>query len=475
MSQSNSRRDFMKTSGAAIAAGTMPYWFTSPSARANSLSVLERPVIGCVGTGDRWKAVVKQAFNVGDIAAVCDVDANHLAEGLDIVTKAQSSKGNNRQVDTYEDYRKVIDRKDIDLLICVTPDHWHTKVSIEGMKSGKDVYCEKPLTLTIDEGKQICQVLTDTKRVFQVGTQQRTEMNKRFLYAVAIIRAGRIGNIKKVTCAIGPAPTSESIPVKAVPKNLNWDMWLGQAPFVDYRDLPGEGKWGKSRCHYEFRWWYEYSGGKMTDWGAHHVDIAMWGLDRNGPGQGPKTVEVVSVNNPVPLKDGWPTLDDRYNVAANFNIKCMFADGVQLNIVDNYTEADTDFVVKAGGKAGFGNGILFEGDKGTLFVSRSDLTGSAVEELKTNPLPAGALETVYGGPVPDTHMQNLVESIVSRKQPISDVYTHHRAMTVCHLANIAIRLDRKIQWDSAAEMIVGDDQAKAFMSREQRKGYEIHV
>ncbi|MFN9294751.1 MAG: Gfo/Idh/MocA family oxidoreductase, partial [Planctomyces sp.] len=137
----------------------------------------------------------------------------------------------------------------------VTPDHWHSKIAIEALRAGKDVYCEKPLTLTIDEGKQIRKVLEETKRVFQVGTQQRSEMALRFLHAVAMVREGRIGELKTVTCAIGGAPSSGEIPVAEVPKELNWDMWLGQAPLTDYRFKATNGRYGNSRCHYEFRWW----------------------------------------------------------------------------------------------------------------------------------------------------------------------------------------------------------------------------
>jgi len=154
----------------------MPYWYTGESARSFGFaSPNERPVLGCIGTGSRWGGDGPAAMRYSDCVAICDVDANHAARGLERVKKEQGRKGVSRQVDVYEDYRKVLDRKDIDVVTIVTPDHWHTKIAIEAMKAGKDIYCEKPLTLTINEGKQIIQVLDQTKRVFQVGTQQRTE------------------------------------------------------------------------------------------------------------------------------------------------------------------------------------------------------------------------------------------------------------------------------------------------------------
>ena len=467
MTNNMPRRDFLKTSTLAAAGATMPYWYTSESARANIYrSALERPVIGCVGTGDRWRSVINSGMQHCDVAAVCDVDESHVQAGKKLVAGKQNSKGGNKAIDVYEDYQKVLERKDLDIITCVTPDHWHTKVCIDAMKSGKDVYCEKPLTLTIMEGIQLCKVLTDTKRVLQVGTQQRTEMGKRFLYALALIRNGRIGKIKEVTCAIGGAPTCGELPVIDVPKGLNWDMWLGQAPKVPLHQGEKKAKQRRpnSRCHYEFRWWYEYSGGKLTDWGAHHVDIAMWGLDRNGPGQGPKTIEVLHADHPVPFNsDGFPTVDNMYNTATKFHVKCTFPDGVVLNMRDSAKDL------------GFGNGIQFVGDKGTLFVSRSELKGDCVDELKENPLPSGSLEKVYGGPIPKSHFLNFVESMRERKQPISDAYTHHRALTVCHLAGIAMRLNRTVTWDSEKETIIGDEKAKGFISREQRKGFEIEV
>jgi hypothetical protein len=201
----------------------------------------------------------------------------------------------------------------------------------------------------------------------------------------------------------------------------------------------------------------------LTDWGAHHVDISLWGMDKNGPDQGPTSVELVKAEHPCEYKDGWATRDDMYNVATSFHIKHHYADGSVLNVVNDAKDL------------GFGNGILFVGEKGDIFVSRGELKGSAVTEMKEKPLPEGALEKLYGGPIPKSHMQNLFDCIITRKQPISDVYTHVRAMNLCHLSNIAARFNRGFKWDPVKEEIVGDAQANAFCAREQRKGYEINV
>ena len=459
MSRQTTRRDFLKTTAAAAA--TTPFWFSAASARANRFqSPNERPVLGCIGTGDRWQGVGPDAMRYADCIAVCDVDAEHAGQGRDRVREIQSRKGEARDITVHEDYRHILDNPEIDVVTIVTPDHWHSKIAIEAMQAGKDVYCEKPLTLTILEGKQIRKVLDETKRVFQVGTQQRTEMEQRFLKAIALIRDGRIGEVKRCICDIGGAPTSGEIPVADAPSHLNWEMWLGQAPLVDYRFKDTGSKYGHSRCHYEFRWWYEYSGGKLTDWGAHHVDIAQWAIDQNGEGQGPVKIVPVAVEHPVDLSQGHPVQDDRYNTSQKFTIHAQFPNGVLMEIVSESPD---------------GNGILFEGTEGRFHVGRGRLKGKPVEELESNPLPDGAIEQVYRGKQPTSHMQNFFDCVVSRELPISDVYTHHRALTTCHLANIAIRLGRELTWDPQTEQIVGDDEANQWQGREQRKGYEINV
>jgi predicted dehydrogenase len=461
MSQNRSnRRDFLKTSTAAAAGATLPYWFTSATRSRAEDSPNERPVLGCIGVGDRWSGGPgPAAMQFADCVAVCDVDALHLDAARDRVKNIQGRRGSDRPVAMYGDYRELLDRNDLEVITVVTPDHWHTRCAIAAMRSGRDVYCEKPLTLTIHEGKQIIKVLEETNRVFQVGTQQRSEMDLRFLRAIAMIRDGRIGKVRKVTCDIGGAPVSPSIPKVDVPQGLDWDMWLGQAPKVDYIYLDTGSRYGNSRCHYEFRWWYEYSGGKMTDWGAHHVDIAQWAIGQNGPDQGCLSVEGTA-EHPVPFENGHPTQDDKYNTASKFHITVMFPDDVEMHIVSESPD---------------GNGILFEGTAGRFHVSRGNMRGAPVEELQTRPLPDGAIQAVYGGKEPGNHMRNFMECVKSRETPISDVWSHHRALTTCHLSNIAIRLGRRLEWDPVAQQIVGDDDANAWQSREQRKGYEIDV
>jgi predicted dehydrogenase len=450
----NSRRQFLQSLAAAGTAGIL---IRSPRRALGNQSANDRPVFATIGLRNQGWEITGKSFKFADFAALADIDANVLAENVEKVEKRQGKKP-----DAYSDYRKVLDRKDIDAVMIATPDHWHTKIAVEAMYAGKDVYCEKPLTLTIDEGKLIEKVVKETGRVFQVGTMQRTELEQRFLQAIALIRHGRIGTVKKVTCGIDAMEASPQIPVAPVPEGLDWDFWLGPAPEVAYRALPelrvgyGGGVPLYSNCHYSFRNWHEYSGGKLTDWGAHHVDIACWALGATETG--PSKVTPVQYSLPVEYKDGYPTVDDRYNAATTFRIRAEMPGGVELIIT---SEGD--------------NGILFEGTEGRFFVNRGRISGKPVEDLKDNPLPEGAIEEVYGGPVSENHTANFVEAMKSRKQPISDVWSHNRMLEICHLSNIAMRLGRELQWDPVKREIVGDDQANAFLSRESRKGYEINA
>ncbi len=424
-------------------------------------SANDRPRMAAVGTGSRWaqKATgingrygsAQDMRRFGDYVMVCDADASRITGAKQVV-----NEWTGQEPDGTADYRAVLDRDDIDIVHISTPDHWHAKIAIEAMKAGKDVYCEKPMTLTIQEGQQMCQVCRDTGRVVQIGTQQRSNQN--FIRAIAIIRAGRIGDLKQVTCSVGGGPTSPELPVADAPTGLDWNLWQGPVAETPFRYLPGPNGETKSwsRGHYEFRWWYEYSGGKLTDWGAHHVDIATWGMNKTETG--PISIDPEMVRHPVPFEDGMPQQADRYNTATAFLIHADYEDGLRLSI-----RHDRD------------NGILFEGTKGRLFVNRGRLTGAPVEELKTNPLPAGALEEVYKNRTLVDHFRNFFEAATQRKEPISDVFSHHRALSTCHLAAIAARLGRKLTWDPAKEIIVGDPQAAGFLARDRRKGFEIEV
>lgn len=451
---STSRRDFLRSS---VTAGTFGILASRSDLASGYQSPNDRPVFGTIGLRNQGWAITSKSFPYANFAALADVDSNVLGTNVQRVEQRQK-----RKPDSYGDYRRILERKDIDAVMIATPDHWHTKVAVEAMYAGKDVYCEKPLTLTIAEGKLIEKVVKETGRVFQVGTMQRTESGQRFLQAIALVKNGRIGTVKRITCGINGMSASPVIPVVPVPEGLDWEMWLGPAPKVDYRALPemrkgyGGGVPLYSNAHYAFRNWHEYSGGKLTDWGAHHVDIACWaiGADTTGPSR----ITPLEFSLPVEYKDGHPTVADRYNAATSFRIRADMPNDVEMIIT---SEGD--------------NGILFEGSKGRFFVNRGRIGGRPVEDLKENPLPDNAIEEVYGGKVSANHTANFVQAIKSRKQPISDVWSHNRMLEICHLSNIAMRLDREIKWDPEKREIIGDKQANSFLSRENRKGYAIDM
>jgi predicted dehydrogenase len=448
-----SRRQALRSAAFGAAAICLPSALRAAGYRSPS----DRPVFATIGLRNQGVTITSKSTQFADFAALADVDSTVLEANLQGLEKAQK-----KRPDGYSDYRRILDRKDIDAVMIATPDHWHTKISVEAMLAGKDVYCEKPLTLTIDEGKLIEKIVQQTGRVFQVGTMQRTESDQRFLQAVALVKHGRIGTVKRITCGINGMEPSPVIPEAPVPAGLDWDFWLGPAAQVPYRALPelrqgyGGGVPLFSNCHYSFRNWHEYSGGKLTDWGAHHVDIACWAIGATDTG--PSKITPVKYKLPVEYKDGHPQAADQYNAATEFLIRAEMPNNVELLIT---SEGD--------------NGILFEGTTGRFFVNRGKITGAPVEELKTKPLPENAIEDVYGGKVSANHTANFIEAMQSRKQPISDVWSHNRMLEICHLSNIAMRLGRELRWDPQTRDIIGDAQASAFLSRESRKGYEINM
>ena len=451
--KSDNRRDFIKKSVAVSAAASMPYFFSQPKTLASETrEKIDKIPIGLIGAGGMGTGNMRAANQWVEVVAIADAD-----KGRQASSNKELSGG---KADVYDDYQKILERDDIKVVHIATPDHWHTKPLIEAMLAGKDVYCEKPLTLTIDEGKMIRKVQKETGRIVQVGTQQRSTFNL-FTKAVAMVADGRLGKIKEIQCAIGGGPSSPSIPVADVPAELDWDRWLGPAPKTDYRHRRA-GKRRNTNCHYEFRWWYEYSGGKLTDWGAHHVDIANWALQVNGQTAGPISIGGTS-EHPVEFKDGFPVDKTQYNTATKFNLSVNYADGAKMII-----RHDTD------------NGVLITGEKGRIFVNRRKLTGKPVEDLKDNPLPEDAIKKVYKNLPMEAnerkqHWANFLHCHREQIEPISDVHSHMEMLNICHLAGISARFGRDLKWESVTEEIVGDDQANAFLSRPYREGYEIEM
>lgn len=437
-----SRREFLKKSAAAALAGAAVPYFTWTEKAFSNASPNDRPKVGSIGMGGMGFGDAREHARYADIVAVCDVDAKHLE-------RARLEKGIGRgKADAYGDYRKILDRHDIDVVNIATPDHWHVKIAIEALQAGKHVFCQKPLTLTLEENQLIrAACLKYKNRVVFIGTQQRSDKD-RFLRAVNMVQKGLLGEIKKITIGINGGLKGGPFKKIAPPKELDWNSWLGQAPQVEY--IP-------QRCHGSFRWWYEYSGGKFTDWGAHHVDIATWAIRHDKQGMGPIEIDGRDAHHPVPFKDGYPTVDDCYNTAQDFAVKCKFAGGIEM-IIDSRST----------------NGILFEGTKGRVFVSRSKITGKPIEEnWDKGKFEPADLNRLYKGKKFEGHKQNFYRCLREGGLPVSDVFSHVQTMNTCHLAAIAVRLGRVIKWDPRSEKIVGDAQAAALMARKQRAGFEI--
>lgn len=423
------RRSFLvRTSGVSLAAGMPPYIWTGP--RRTPESKNDRLGVAVIGTGGRGSLIGHQAGTRGNMIACCDVDRRR-AEGF-----AARYKG---RCEIFGDYRRVLDRKDVDIVTIGVPDHWHAKIAIEAMKAGKDVYCEAPLGLTIDEGKLICRTVHQTRRILQVGTQQRSEYDGRFLQAVALARSGRLGQKLHAIASVGSAKRGGPFASVTPPPHLDWEFWLGQTPKVPY--CP-------ERAHYDFRWWQEYAGGQVTYGGIHHVDIAMWamGLESTGP---------IAVEGHGDI----PTVQNGYNVPTTFDCTMRFAAGSAIRLNSEK------------------NGLVIEGDKGRIAIDRRRLTGTPVDELSKADREwlRGEVAKLCRGKQPTSHMANFFECVKQRATPISDVFTHHRALTACHLCNIAIKLGRKLHWDPDQQDFVGDAEATAMLSREQREPYTFEA
>jgi predicted dehydrogenase len=437
-----SRRSFLSRCALTAAATGLPLWFVERELAlavepvAKTLSPNERPGVALVGCGGMGRGDAQNANRFGDIVAVCDVDANHVAQAVkQFATNSKVPAG-------YNDFRKVMEREDVHLIVQGTPDHWHTLINLAAAKAKKDVYAEKPLTLTIDEGKHLIKAVRGQGIVLQTGTQQRSD--KKFRLACELVRNGRIGKLKQVDVFVPAGIAGGPFAKKPVPSKFNWDFWLGQAPQADY--CP-------ERTHGTFRWWFDYSGGPVTDWGAHHNDIARWAIGEDGP----VDVEARALTELVP---------GGYTAPAQFEATLTWGNGVKQIV--RTTPDDTPFggIVKADGQR---NGVKFEGSEGWIWVNRSDLNASRDEIIETS-LPENAIKLERSA----DHMKNFFDSVRSRKDPISPVEIGHRSAVVGHLIVIALRLGKKLQWDAKQEVFVGENakEGNAMLAREMRKPYD---
>jgi predicted dehydrogenase len=410
------RRQFLKTSAAASAVFAAPWIVPSRCFGAN-----ERVSVGLVGVKNQGSGNLKRFQSAGcDIAALCDVDSAVRAAARKLVQQGQPAE--------MGDYRRLLERKDIDAVVVTTPDHWHALITIHACQAGKDVYCEKPLSLTIADGQRMVQAARDNSRVVQTGSQQRS--SQEFHQACTLVRNGAIGRITRVLAGINtpnhPGPLG---PDADPPAELDYDMWLGPAPLRPYNE---------KRVHYNFRFWWDYSGGQMTNWGAHHIDIAQWGLGMDE--SGPVACEGTATFHPQKF----------HEVTETCRITHTYANGVQL--------------IVGQGQPDIPGGTTFIGTEGTIFVNRGKITGDPAEVLQKD-LASFPVQLERS----TDHVGNFLECLKSRARPICDVGIGHRSATICHLGNIVCRLGRSIEWDPKAEKIIGDDEAQAMTDKAYRE------
>lgn len=433
-----SRRDLLARSAAGIAVASLPGWYAREALAAEKERDEERPKktaandrinLACIGTGGSkggFRQGLGDTHGIGgkkgvQVVAVCDVEKQH---------REEAAKSFGKDCAEYADFRDLLHRKDVDAVVIGTPDHWHTAVAIAALKAGKDVYCEKPLTLFVEEGRQISKAQHKSGRIFQVGSQQRSD--GRFRMACELVRNGRLGKLKRVEARLPNGSRGGPFEIKPVPDGLDWDMWLGPAPWTDY--IP-------ERTHGSFRHWYEYSGGMMTDWGAHHLDIVQWalGMDDSGP------IRVESVGM-------LPANARGYNTATDFQVTYTYP-------------GDIPVIAMHEGE----NGVRFEGEGGWIFVSRGKIEASNEAILK-EPLSPGATRLYES----NDHHQNFVDCVRSRKETICPAEVGHRSVTVCHLGNISLRMGgRRLDWDPERERFTNDDEANKMLSRPYRKPWKL--
>jgi predicted dehydrogenase len=410
----------------------------------------DRITLGFIGTGNQGLNDIRGFL--GDarvqIIAVCDVNeespgywnggvagrepARRLIEGR---YAADKKSGKYKGCAVYNDFRELLARKDIDAVVICTPDHWHAIPVVAACKAGKDIYCQKPLSLTVAEGRAMSDAVKKHKRIFQTGSQQRSDSN--FRRACELVRNGRIGKLHTVRCGLpGGRPdygkTGDHKKPEPVPKGFDYEFWLGPAPKKPY---------APARCHVNFRWIYDYSGGQVTDWGGHHPDCAQWGM-------GTELTGPLSIRN---ARAEFPP-DPLWDTATEYYFEAIYENGVKL-IISNKEKS----------------GVTWEGSEGSVWADRGRHDANPKSLLDTKIAPDGV--HLYKS---DNHYRNFIDCVLSRKETAAPVEVAHRSITICHLGNIAMRLGRKtLRWDPAKEQIVGDDEAAKLLSRPYREPWTL--
>lgn len=454
-----SRRKFIGTTVKTAAAGSLAFSFPTvvPASVFGQHAPSNRINIGAIGIG-RISRVhdLPGVWGYDDtrVTAVCDLDSKRLNEAKALVNDYYSNVllQTYDGVRTYSNYRDLLSNKDIDAVIISTPDHWHALIAIEAVNAGKDVYLQKPASLTIAEGRALSDTVRKTDRIFQIGSQQRS--SEQFRFAAELVRNGRIGEIKTVYVGLPGDPSGDEEPEMPVPSNLDYNMWLGSTPWVYYTEKrvhpqADYSRPGWLRCE-------QFGAGMITGWGSHHIDSAHWAMDTEHTGP----VEIWG-------KAMFPT-SGLWDVHGVFKTEALYANGVRM-VVSNEIS----------------NGIKFEGTEGWIFVTRGNYRATASDPVvkKEGSVPLEAsdpkiLTSVIGEneiklPVSTDHHRNWLDAVKSRNDPIAPVEVAHRSCSACLIHHMAMKLDEKLYWDPEKERFIGNDKANAMLSRPQREPYTL--
>jgi hypothetical protein len=454
------RRDFLKTTLSAAAAlgapGLAPQSVFGANAPSNRINV------AVIGLGNQSTVDLPAFLGHPDVQvlAVCDVNTGSDGylpgqfrghkPGQDQVNAyyaAKTSSGRYKGCDAYTDFRDVLARKDIDAVALVVPDHWHGLMTVMAARAGKDIYCEKPLSLTVAQGQAMVKAVRQHKRILQTGSHFRSSPSCRFV--CELVRNGRIGQLKRILTNVAPQNAVDPGPgwkPDPVPEGIDYEMWLGPAPWAPYH---------KGRCLYRFRFNLDYSGGQTTNFGGHSNDLAQWGHGTDGTG-------------PIEFEDmgsQWPPKGSLYNTALKVGFRARYADGVELVC----QTAEPTFQTRFEGSEGW---VQFNWKGIQTFPESLKTSVIGPNEIHlpiSNPLRTSNVSREY---IPD-HVRNFLASVKSRQDPIEPVEVGHRTATLCHLGNIAMLLKRKIRWDPEKEQILGDQQAAAMLSRPMRAPWHL--
>ncbi|MBE0545229.1 MAG: Gfo/Idh/MocA family oxidoreductase [Verrucomicrobia bacterium] len=422
------RRQFLKTTATvAVAAPTL----LPSSVWSAGKSPNDRMTLGFIGMGKQNRGLLNGFIRSKEtqVVAVCDVDTKrreHAQKSVADHYAKQTDKGSFKGCEAYIDFRDLVARKDIDGVVIATPDHWHAIQVIAAANAGKDIYCEKPLSLTIREAREMVKAVRRNQRILQTGSMQRS--SQEFRKACELVRNGRIGKVQKVIVGVGAPSKWCDLPEETMEQGLDWNFWLGPAPMRPYNSvLSPRG------IHDHFPNWRnyrEYSGGMMTDWGAHHFDIAQWGLgmDDSGP------VEIIPPGTPN----------------ARTGVRYLYANGVEM-IHDSSK-----------------GGATFIGTEGKIFVDRGRFQAEP-ESLGQDPLGENAIR-LYAS---NNHLQDWLNCVRSRKLPICDVEIGARSVSVCHLGNLAYWNNRRLKWDPAKEQFIGDAEANTWLDYQRRGSWKV--